>query len=82
MFKPLLAVLLVTASLAGCAEQEPAKTEPAPVNRTITINNPPPAPAQNTNTVIHERTVEQVPAPAAPAGNTTINNITNPTPTP
>jgi hypothetical protein len=85
MLKNIFAVLLVTAAMAGCAEKETVKTETVPVDRNVTINNPPPAPAQNTNTVVHDRTVihDQAPAaPAAPAGNTTINNNNNATPKP
>jgi hypothetical protein len=82
MFKTLFAVLFVTASLAGCDHQETVKTQEVPVDRNVTINNPPPAPAQNTNTIVHDRTVVHDQAPAAPAGNTTINNNITTSPNP
>jgi PBP1b-binding outer membrane lipoprotein LpoB len=53
MFKSLLTVLLVTVALAGCSTKETVKTESAPADRNVTINNPPPAPAQNHTTIIN-----------------------------
>jgi hypothetical protein len=87
MFKTLtlFTVLLMTVTIAGCNEKETAKTDSAPPERSITINNPPPAPAQNTTTVIHDRTVVHdapVASAAPPANVTIINNQAAPSPTP